>query len=255
MNTPRGITRRVATIPRPQTGRVVRDIIRGFPRWVRRDSGQLDEERANAYFLKRSFEDDQCLVVEASIDWYAAILDASDALRQRLTNGERAALLDVGCGRGGLLRWLETRGYQSYDYLGVDRDSIAIKRCAEKFPGRDFSTGAAGELAAVAPKGADIFFIINVLPYLGDPLAGLRVCRSLARRADSLLVVVDPTVSPYWNHEFSGVRPQYRTTAKLLRLTTEAGWAPRELVHLAPAALFGVPILGIAHLVVASPKA
>jgi SAM-dependent methyltransferase len=52
--------------------------------------------------------------------------------------GERATLLDFGCGAGHLLEHLRDRGPCGIEYLGLDASPKFVALCQQKFPGAEF---------------------------------------------------------------------------------------------------------------------
>ena len=62
-----------------------------------------------------------------------------------LRRGDR--VLDVGCGKGDLLEWLEEAGLE-VDYTGLDVTPAMVEACRARFPGRAFHVGTLADLPA-----------------------------------------------------------------------------------------------------------
>ncbi len=109
-------------------------------------------------------------------------------------------LLDVGCGSGDFLRWMQTRpGWQAF---GVERNpgisSVSVHH------GTKITLGDANTLP-FPDKSFEVVMLWTVLEHVEDPLSGLRECVRVLRRGGMLVVRTVTTDSwgakwfgPYW---------------------------------------------------------
>ena len=102
-----------------------------------------------------------------------ALRDTTAAVLTRLCGPEPQAVLDIGCGFGGLAHALADQGMRRY--VGVDLSDFVIKRANEKRTTRsnlrkcDLSFQQA-DLRAFSPNNGDVFDVIvfnEVLKYIG----------------------------------------------------------------------------------------
>lgn len=112
----------------------------------------------------------------AELAWLEATLyqDISDAMGAFVPGG--ASVLDVGCGAGDLIRFLNDRGFKT---AGIDPSADAVAEAATRGLGAHTATleqwaealGNHGLYQAVT--------LINVLEHVPDPVAMLKAIRSL----------------------------------------------------------------------------
>lgn len=106
--------------------------------------------------------------------------------------GFHAALLDVGCGSGSLLRRLRDVGFT--DLTGVDPN------VAESLPPEPGLLIRRGEVADIAATGAtfDLVMFNHVFEHLADPVGTLRSTLRLLRSEGSVLIRTPNAASRAW---------------------------------------------------------
>jgi SAM-dependent methyltransferase len=189
--------------------------------------------------------------------WYVDWLAISGAIQEKLRSGSAVRFLDYGCGRGGLTHWiLNRRGSRATRYLGVDLNEAAVARDREKFPPSlaEFQVHDAAKPEPADWGVFDAVFIVNLLPYLADPLPLLTRIRPRLAGRDSIVVVVDPVPSAFWDVDYGGFRVLLRSPAALLDVMERAGYAPIELGTLHGLSILGLPALPLATCGVYRPK-
>lgn len=145
--------------------------------------------------------------------------------------GAPGRVLDVGCGRGIMLRLLRDAGIDSY---GIDTSSEAVDRCRRD--GLKASVGdALGHLASLEDGSLGGIFCSHVIEHLAPP-EGMRLvaecARVLAEGGGLVLITPDPgdlrCFERFWLDP-THVRPY---PVKLLRLLLErAGLRVRRVGH------------------------
>lgn len=152
------------------------------------------------------------------VEWLQRVLYARRARSvERCGGGQRGRVLDVGCGRGLLLRAFQRRGWE---VLGTEVSETA-SRFARETLGLPVRIGAVEELE-LPTAGFDAVVLWHVLEHLADPRPTLREVARLLRAGGVLLVGVPNFGSP---------------EARCCR----AGWfhldVPRHLTHFTPDSL------------------
>lgn len=212
----------------------------------------MDSEVVAGFFDSRAESDSFADFTDSSRDWYLAILDASQVLRDRLQVAGNH-ILDLGCGRGFLYDWLGQRSEDPFTYHGVDISSGMVKAARAMHSG-DVAFHVAD--AATCPplyRKPDVIAAINVLPYIQDPARALAVWRVAAKR-DTLLVVVDPSPSLYWEREFGGFGIKIRSMRSLRRALLAAGWTIHERATLSLSSIGRLEVGRLSHLIIATPS-
>jgi 2-polyprenyl-3-methyl-5-hydroxy-6-metoxy-1,4-benzoquinol methylase len=141
--------------------------------------------------------------------------------------GREAAILDVGCGTGGLLSRLQARGY--HRLLGVD-PSAACAAAARAHYGIEAVAGTVSDLPR-DPERFDLIFLVGVLEHLRDPAAAVK---ALGRRLTlaGTIYCAQPDVEafaastrePY--QQFSIEHVNFFSRRTLANLFAVAGMAP-----------------------------
>jgi SAM-dependent methyltransferase len=185
--------------------------------------------------ITRRFDD----LLDATTPWYLRALEASATVRELLDGNPR--VLDLGCGRGALARWLKGRAR----YVGVDFDEIAVRENARSMPRADFR---AGDVTAPLGLGRfDAVFCINLLPYLSRVAPVFERAREAK---EAMLVVVDPVPSPFWDGDWGEFHAVFRTTRALSRPAARCGYRKIEEGRLIASRMAGLPVMAISALTV-----
>lgn len=90
-----------------------------------------------------------------------------------------SSILDVGCGGGFLLRYLNQSDY-SGSYLGVDCSNVSLEEARKRFPCRDFRK-ADIEALPFADNAFDLVYARDVLIHTPDPNRALQELYRVAR--------------------------------------------------------------------------
>ncbi|MFL6721664.1 MAG: class I SAM-dependent methyltransferase [Sphingomonas sp.] len=126
------------------------------------------------------------------------------------------SVLDVGCGAGILLRYLD---HSRVRYSGIDLSSAAIEQARARFPGAEFN---ALDVSDYAPPGEAFGVVVfnEVLPHIDDPLG------ELARYLEYLRPNGIVVISTYQN-------PNPRSNAAMFSQLLDAAIADGEFKSLA----------------------
>lgn len=189
-----------------------REAVAASSRFVRHGAAPRPTiDRVRQYFESRSQDDADPFLdfTESSSRGYERLFDAIDLPRVAQAG---AGLLDVGCGRAGLLAYLNARQSMPRAYHGIDIDRLAIKRLVET---RSSATTRfeVGTLRSAADfvAGDQLVAVVNVLPYCAElAQAGFDALCAAVARAHASLLVVDPLPGPTWDRRFGGMTITYR---------------------------------------------
>jgi ubiquinone/menaquinone biosynthesis C-methylase UbiE len=158
--------------------------------------------------------------------WYGGRLAVIAGELDRLRLPAGAAILDAGCGTGGVLRELARRG----DAAGVDASAESVAIAAERVPDADVRVADAGALA-FDDRRFDLVCCLDVIEHVDDDRAVLRELRRVARQDGRLLVTVPAHPSLWSGHDIAaGHRRRYRRRT-LLAAAQDAGWVAERMTH------------------------
>lgn len=207
-----------------------------------------------AYFQARSLADDDYEdFTESTADWYLRPLLSLEAVSRHLSSPGGLKIVDLGCGRAGLLRWLRERSSGVVQYVGVDQDEVAIARCQEREPDASFVVRDLRDPPTPDLQPPDLLFMVNVLPYLREPVAAMRHLHRISHSRTNL-IVLDPHPALYWESEFGGFGLKLRDVATSRAFAFNAGWAPIQTVNLSVFAPSSSARLLIGHASSYSPR-
>lgn len=162
--------------------------------------------------------------------WYFRALHAHVARVLGAHLGERAAVLDAGCGTGGLIRRLAAR-WPAWRWTGLDSSPLAIElareRCgssAEVCPG-DVAKLPFGEAAFDAVVSADVLYQVD------DDVAALREFYRVLRPG-GVIVLNLPAYQWLWSYHDDAVQSRRRYARReLLAKLRAAGFAATHATH------------------------
>jgi 2-polyprenyl-3-methyl-5-hydroxy-6-metoxy-1,4-benzoquinol methylase len=114
-----------------------------------------------------------------------------------IPSDRRAAILDVGCGTGSLVWWLQRRGYAAAEGIDVSAEQIEI---AVRLGVRNVAVADLAEHLGERPGRYDVLILRDVLEHLERPriLQALDLCREALRPGGVLLVQVPNAEAPFW---------------------------------------------------------
>lgn len=113
-------------------------------------------------------------------DWQPATEVYADLVRARLRPFSR--LLDVGCGRGGLVEQLDVAPRQ---VVGIDLDWLSLREHRLQIPG----AVATSDHLPFAPNSFDVIFASWVLEHLADPAATFGAIRRTLRPGGAFVFI------------------------------------------------------------------
>ena len=114
---------------------------------------------------------------------YRLVLDGFDPL---FADGGGRRLLDFGCGAGLFLELAHERGFDGY---GVDLSPDGVRRAHDRPGGSKPYVGSPLEVPEVAAGGFDVITLWSVMAHLAEPVADLRMLRSLLAPDGVLLIL------------------------------------------------------------------
>lgn len=112
--------------------------------------------------------------------WHPATEVYADLVREHVRPFSR--LLDLGCGRGGLVEQLDVVPHQ---VVGVDLDWLSLHEHRLQIPG----VVATGDHLPFAPRSFDVVFASWVLEHLATPLSTFRAIRRVLRPAGVFIFI------------------------------------------------------------------
>ena len=143
-------------------------------------------------------------------------------------------VLDLGCGKGTILRYLGP----GVRYTGVDRDRRSVSALRRLYPQYEFHLADLDVGLPPLEPGFDTVLLLAVLEHLRDPQGLLCDCTSLLKAGGKVVITV-PTRWGEKVHRFMGrlglVNPEVQAAHRhvldgsaLRRLAVEAGGEPCE---------------------------
>lgn len=211
----------------------------------------LDKHKVQSFFEARSIKNNFKDFTESTSNWYMSILDESKYIRQIL-NQENVKICDIGCGRGGLIEWLDEHG-SNYQYTGFDIDRVAVLKCEKKYASRNNVRFYAQDTEDIKPTiigHQDCVFTINVLPYVDNMEDYFESVKQIITPQKTYLVVIDPIPSFYWNDTFGGFAIKIRPPKDLIKHFTSAGFQLEECIKLNGFNFLQIPLIGICSLTI-----
>jgi cyclopropane fatty-acyl-phospholipid synthase-like methyltransferase len=162
-------------------------------------------------------------------------------LARYLPRDPGAAILDVGCGFGGLLMYLRDRGY--VNLAGVDSSPEQVSM-AERLGLRNVSLGMASEYLDERRQQFDLIFAIDVLEHLErDELMQLLDCVHAALRPGGRFVLQVPNgASPFTGRlRYEDLTHERAFTARSITQVLGACGFTRTVVQPVRPAVHGAP--------------
>jgi 2-polyprenyl-3-methyl-5-hydroxy-6-metoxy-1,4-benzoquinol methylase len=135
---------------------------------------------------------------EASLEQFALRGRLYDANWARLIPSDPGAvILDVGCGTGSLVWWLQQRGYGATEGIDVSAEQIDI---AVRLGVRNVAVADLADHLSERAGSYDVLILRDVLEHLERPriLQALDLCREALRPGGVLLVQVPNAEAPFW---------------------------------------------------------
>ncbi|HEX9047177.1 MAG TPA: class I SAM-dependent methyltransferase, partial [Verrucomicrobiae bacterium] len=124
--------------------------------------------------------------VEAAHWWFVARRDLVKELVCRAAPNRAAAILEIGCSGGPLLRQLRESGYANL--TGIDISAEAIALCQERQLGRVAVMDA--QQPDFPPESFDVITASDVLEHLADAPRALAAWQALLRPGGAAIIFV-----------------------------------------------------------------
>ena len=166
--------------------------------------------------------------VEGRHFWFLARREVVlDALRRAVPDLDRRELVDIGCGSGGLLQYLEGRGVTVAGACDAYLESLEIVRSRMAVP---LVLVDEGRLPPLGP-GHDLLALFDVLEHLDDDRGMLRFLHSALTPGGVVVLTVPAHPSLFDDRdELAHHRRRYRR-GELREKLEEAGFSVRVLSH------------------------
>lgn len=170
--------------------------------------------------------------IEEQHGWAQGLRDAMDALLQPALNGRRLRVLDIGCGTGYLMGYLQKYPLDG-EVVGIDISSHALQFCRQRGAN---SLALASATEVPFPSGSyDLIICIDTIQHLTPAGADLAAVKEFARllRPGGLLYL--RTNSARGHRPLEGVDPnQYRRyrIPELKSMIAQAGLQTQRATYL-----------------------
>ncbi|MCC6500692.1 MAG: methyltransferase domain-containing protein [Anaerolineales bacterium] len=170
--------------------------------------------------------------IEEQHGWAQGLRDAMDALLQPALNGRRLRVLDVGCGTGFLLGYLQ-RYQLDGEVVGIDISSYALQFCRQR--GAHALAIASASQLPFHSDSFDLIICIDTIQHLTPAGADLTAIREFARllRPGGLLYL--RTNSARGHRPLEGADPdQYRRyyLSELAKMVEQTGLETMRATYL-----------------------
>jgi SAM-dependent methyltransferase len=162
--------------------------------------------------------------------WYFRALHAHvERELARTLRDKKAAVLDAGCGTGGLIRWLAPRRPE-WSWTGVDVSPLACELARERVGGVEIREASVTAL----PFGDATFDAVvsaDVLYHVGDDAAALREFFRVLRPG-GIVVINVPAYRWLWSYHDEAVHARRRYgRAEVLARLADAGFGGARATH------------------------
>jgi trans-aconitate methyltransferase len=167
--------------------------------------------RADIFRLMASHEDRHW--------WFAGRRAVIAALVARADLGARPRILEVGCGTGGNVGVLASRG----DFEVLEPDDIARHIVQEKYPDLTVHRGALPWSHSLEPSSFDLVLALDVLEHVQEDAASLRALVDLVRPGGWIVVTVPAHPILYGSHDIRLDHQRRYTKRRLAGMCRESG--------------------------------
>lgn len=142
----------------------------------------------------------------------------------------RRVILDIGCGGGSLLWWLQQRGYVSASGIDLSAEQIQV---ASELGVKNIEVGDLAEYLSRTPGRHDVLILRDVLEHLERPriVEAVELCRDALRPGGIVLAQVPNAEAPFWGRIRHGdfTHELAFTEASLRQLFTTVGYTSVEV--------------------------
>jgi SAM-dependent methyltransferase len=171
---------------------------------------------------------DNIYQVEETHWWYKARRDiVFDWIRRILLDYEQPRVLDVGCGTGFNVSWLNRIGYERVDGLDISDDALSYCKSRQLC----LLINASAENLPVRHSVYDVILTLDIIEHLENDLQALAgIFRAL--KEDGSLIVFVPAYQFLWSFQDEISHHKRRYDAKGLRdKMTRAGFVVKKLTY------------------------
>jgi len=152
---------------------------------------------------------------------------------------DRRRILDLGCGTGTMLQFLEGWGHP----VGADVDDAAVRFCRQR--GRGAVVRCAAEALPLSNESLQVVTALDLLEHVADDTRVLKELYRVCQRGGKLMATV-PAYGFLWGRQDEISRHQRRYTAPVLKTrVVSAGFVPLKLSYLNT---FLFPVIAIVRL-------
>ena len=180
--------------------------------------------------------------VESQHWWFRARREILISLiLQYLPQGK---ILDVGCGTGFILEYLESKYSSQYEAWGIDISAIAIQFCQDK----GLTKVAQGVLEGntLPLNNFDLIMFLDIIEHLDDDLAALNQAKHYLKSQGQILITV-PAYQFLWSaHDEIHNHKRRYTKSQIVELLKQAGY---EITFISYFNTFLFPLIAIARLI------
>jgi SAM-dependent methyltransferase len=112
--------------------------------------------------------------------------DAIDLVFRDISKNQNRLLLDVGCGLGGTVKYLEDKGYGKV--TGIDLNTEGIEYARTKYPELDLIAGSVYDIEKISQKKYDLIYHFCSFYSFPDQLGALSAIRKVAHTGTELII-------------------------------------------------------------------
>jgi len=141
----------------------------------------------------RAMYEERSFTVRSILEYYAEILEGP--------------VLDIGCGSGNTLAWLQSEGVDERKLHGIDVHKPRIVEAHTRYPGNRFILGDASKLP-FRDDNFSLIFLFTVFSSVLDTSLSLGIAREAMRvlRHDGMILLYDFRRDNPWNPNVRGIR-------------------------------------------------
>lgn len=196
----------------PNHKKFVKQIIVSFISYLTLPLFRKKNDGIRAFFKKNYYEKPDDLVFDGTSSGYFSRIE------KLLDNKEmnNRVVLDLGCGQGSLLKWLNQNSIKFKEYVGID---FAIE--PQETGNVKFICGNIENVEEYITNHNIFVFMCNSLCYL-EKSTFLKILSSFNHGTG--LIIIEPTPNIFWDAHFCGVKPVYRPLHITCKILEDAGY-------------------------------
>lgn len=197
----------------PKAGKFIKQITVSFVSYITLPVFKEKEDGIRDFFKRNYYiKSDELVFDGTSTGYFLRIKNLLD-----ISMLSDKVVLDLGCGRGSLLHWLQKNRISFKKYIGID---FSVKTCTIN-----------QNCVMICDN------IKNIKNYLSDEQSLIVMCNSLCYTdteifiniLDSIqpgngILIIEPAPNIFWDAHFDGIKPIYRTLEKTCSLLSCKGF-------------------------------